>query len=304
MTDRGFAYGEFGERIHGDLRGDVDLPAFVGRVKPEHARLLAHLQVAGDDYDLGSETRERVAESVALAVPGLATRAVHEGHDSLMAFLSGVTQRDLDTSPVAALTRLLKLLRPQGRVMVLTGATNSGKTNVGFLCIDVADKLFPGLQIIGNIPRDAFTAEWIDRYSAVRDFEELVGLVEDEPKREKIILVDDASLDHAEGQSNSHVVREKMGELVRLAAKRHARIAYLAHRDDGKGVAKHIRTMPDTQQLACSSVPAEDGTIEEYRVILRDGVGVDGTDGAILGKMPEASAKYDPDAVAYKLFNG
>lgn len=295
------AFGKLREQIDGDLAGDVDLPDWTGRVPSDLARALSYEQKA-----VGGGLGRRAAEAVDVAEPERVTRAVDVGNQSLVSFESGVTEDDLDSSPLRALAEFAALVRHSGRVLVLTGGTDNGKTNVGLLAADVADRLLSDLLVISNIPRGALDARWLDRdrYREVEDHDELMAALEDDPDREKFVLVDDASLDHGEGMSQSHEVRERAGRAVRLAAKRSARIAYLAHREDGVGVAKHIRSMPDARQVACRRILDDDGHVEEFVANISEGVGEEQEFVRTLADLPMADASYDPDAVAHELFAG
>lgn len=298
MTDSGYGVATFAEQIRGELSDESDLPEWTGRVPPRLARCLAY-----EERATAGGLGERAQDAVAVTAPERATRAVEQGNDSVVAFETGVTERSLDTSPIQALASVGGLVRHAGQKLVVTGGTNNGKTNVILLLVDVADRLIPDLQIISNILADKLQASWMDRYHEVRTHDELTDVVQAEPQREKFVIVDDASLDHGEGLSQSHEVREKAGRTTRLAAKNHSRIAYLAHRDDGKGVAKHIRSMPDCVQLACQRILDDDGHVEEYVANVARGAGEGREFIETLGSLPESATDYDPDAVAHELFS-
>jgi len=53
----------------------------------------------------------------------------------------------------------------------------------------------------------------------------------------------------------------------------HSVLLFLAHRANGKGVAKHLRAMPDAVQVHRKRAPGDDGHVEEYAADLRDGEG-------------------------------
>ncbi|GAA0651217.1 hypothetical protein [Salarchaeum japonicum] len=285
---------------------EVELPEWTGRVPAELARNLSWRarawEKSGKDGSFAATARAR--DAIGITGSERTTKAIAAGNSSQVAFETGITDNDLDTGYVKSLAEFWKVLRYVGRIIVLTGGTNNGKTNVGFLGVDLTDRFVEDLLVVGNVPRDDISARWIDDYQEVESIDELEDVLEAEPERRKLVLVDDASLDHAEGTSNSHQVRERMGEITRLAAKRHAVMLFLAHREDGMGVAKHLREMPDSVQLHCQRVLDEDGHVEEYAAELRSGVGEDAETVRDLGNLPEADTEYHPDAVAHQLFGG
>lgn len=299
MGDSGYSVATLAEQTRGEQADESDLPPWTGRVPPKLARCLAF-----EERAVSGDNTRRAADAVAVSAPERATEAIERGNGSVVAFETGVTEQNLDTGPLRALASVGGLVRHAGQKLVVTGGTNNGKTNVILLCVDVADRLIQDLLVIGNIPKETLSARWEDRYVEVETQQQLVDAIEDEPEREKFVIVDDASLDHGEGLSNSHEVRESAGRVTRLAAKKHSRIAYLAHREDGKGVSKHIRSMPGCLQLACQRILDEDGHIEEYVANVARGAGEDREFIETLGDLPEAQADYEPDATAHELFAG
>jgi len=306
MTD--FDTAELREQLREE--DEVKLPPWTGRVPAAMAKNLAFRarawERAGNEGSFANS--KRVQDAISIAGSERVTEAIDNGNRTPVTFEAGMADRSLDAGYVVALAEYWTVLKHVGRIGVLTGSTNSGKTNVGLLGADLTYRLAdtgmdePNPMVVSNIPRDDLDAPWLEDYREVASISELREVLEENSKRRKLVVVDDASIDHAEGTSNSHQVREEMGEVVRLAAKLHSVVLFLSHREDGYGVAKHLREMPGTVQLHCEREFDERGDIEEYRVEVRDGVGEDATTVQSLGELPKADAEYEPDAVANPLF--
>lgn len=302
MGDQSIVSAEVREMLDGNLADNSLFGSHAGFVGGQSGKLLSFLaqHYDGDRHEelpYRLEDTELFQAMVESNATERITEAVEDGNTSLMSFATGVTQRDVDASPVRALQQFQSLVRNAGQILVFAGGTNNGKNNVSSLGIE----LFKGQYPDGLVAANMESLSGVE-YKTVRSFDELDEWTEKNRKREKFLLIDDASIDHMEGSANIHEVRERQGELVRLAAKRHCRIAYLGHRTND--ITPRIRAMPDAKYFFCSRITDDAGKPEEYILNVFGELGDDGPEDHImtLRNLPETGLSYDADEEALNLF--
>lgn len=306
MSDPNYSPAVVREIVAGELQSENDsLDAHTGRVDTDLGRVLSFRAAAWSESGESRpyERTRKWREAVRTIETARTTEAIEAGNSSQLAYETGVTEREMDTSYVHSLALVYGLLRNEGQILNFCGGTNNGKTNVALLAIDVKTEMEPETQVFGNIPADSISTSW--DYSAVTSIADLEESMLEEPDRSKVILVDDASIDHSAHSSNAHEVAERQGRLARLAAKLSAVLIFVGHRHDGRDIAKHIRSMPDVKHLLCIRETRDDGTVEQYICSVYSEITENGlTDlQATLTDLPEARSSYDPDVIAHNLFS-
>ena len=291
------------DRLH--VEGN-HLDRHAGRVSGELAKTLSFRKAAWDrdPEAVGAfEETDRWRTAVGIAETARTSEAIAADPSRVIAFETGVVERDLSARHLTELSALYGLVRNAGSILNLCGGTDHGKTNVAWLAIGTKVEVEPETLIVANVPESDIDlpAGW--SYRPVEDIADVEFVAELEPDRPKVVLVDDASIDHS-AHSSSGDVEQRQGRLARLAAKLNMVLIYVGHRDDGLDLAKHVRAMPGTKHLHAVRIDDPDGTTDRYVCSVYDSLD-DGklTDLSLsLDPLPRSPVTYDPDAVAHALF--
>jgi hypothetical protein len=226
----------------------------------------------------------------ALVTPEATERATDATDAHLPQFLTGSDSSE-KSKEMRALMELSSLIRPDGRVVVFGGGTNSGKTNSALLLVECAQLQFADeLQIATNIESLAEDtgASYIANFSDLQQWS-----TQDGPK----IFIGDEMSSHAKaGSQDSHHVVEKMGPLCRMAAKRSLRVVSLGHRPTD--LHPDVRKMPGMRYIECRRIEDDLGQPLRYELSIYEEIDDDGSgvhQVLRIPTVPETSLQYDPD---------
>lgn len=292
----GFGFAKIRELLgDGDLSDvETNLLEHTGRVDPELAEVLTH-----SAQSLGSDRDPRDSAYYQQAVEASQTRRVSEvvqaSPAAEAAFTTGVTDQQLDASAGRAMLELHSIVAQEGGVVVLGGATNSGKTNVGCCVAETEYRLRPDSKLGSNVttldpgPLDLDLAE-------LEEFNAFDKWTRDHRGVHKIGLLDEVSSHMSGYNSDRQGVENYMRQLVRFASKRSVILIFVAHRFPD--VHPAIREMPDAVYGACACRRDDRGEPVEYTVTLFDRL-VEGTPtdrvAPTISNLPKSRIGYDPD---------
>lgn len=219
--------------------GDVDdvLPHAVLVQDERMRRVLSFAEINCDPSDVAQDV-------VTAAATDVATNAARDGSDSLMGYLSGLTQQSIDSSQLQALMELLGRVRRDGYLATFFGRTDNGKTNVGLLMAELAMLDSQAVHLVTNITSVQGSVPE-SRLHVVESYPELDRTVEQlaEFGKKPFVLLDEFS-SHGSGYSADRGdVEESMRRFVRKAAKTSSRVVVLGH--DGQDVHPTVREFGD-----------------------------------------------------------
>lgn len=292
----GFGFAKIREILSdGDLSDvETNLLEHTGKVDAELGEVLTHsAQSLGSDEDL------RDSSYYQQAVEASQTRRVSEVVQSApsaeAAFTTGVTDQQLDASAARALLELHSIVNQEGGVVVLGGATNSGKTNVACCLAEIEYLLSPDSRVASNVTSLDVGPIGLD-VVALEEFTAFEQWTRDHRDVHKIGLLDEVS-SHMSGYNSDRAdVEEYMRQLVRFASKRGIILIFIVHRFVDCHPA--IREMPDAVYGACACRRDDRGEPVEYSVSLFDKL-VEGTPtdrlAPTISNLPKSRIGYDPD---------
>lgn len=211
------------EQVRGRIDGNDRLHPHVA-IAPEdhHGTTLSFLEGLfdddlPDDLDLeatsfaGTELGHRVTRSFETKA---ATEAVHSGNASVLSYLVGITEQDLDGGHLRLPLLIGEALENDGApaFVVAGGNPNSGKTNTVSLLIELRDLMIPDLQVLSNV------RSWKRTDTVVTNAHDLaVALLEDRD-RPKAIVVDESST-HFDARTYRNEVPQQWTPLAKRFAK-------------------------------------------------------------------------------------
>jgi hypothetical protein len=187
--------------------------------------------------------------------------------------------------------QLQSVIREDGRVVCFGGGTNTGKTNVACLLVECAKQMFAGeLELATNITSlaESTGAALIEDLPSFREWTERDG--------KKLYIGDEMSSHMKAGSADGHEVVEKMGPLMRFAAKRSLRFVSLGHRPTD--LHPDVRKMPGMRYFECDRIENDLGEPIRYRLSVYESIDDDGYGVGELCHVPDVPKSrldYDPD---------
>ena len=143
-----------------------------------------------------------------------ASKAVQKQHGETLAYLTGITERDLDASTLTLPVQILDRLDADGTLtsILAAGRPNTGKTNSVLLLRDLYRVYSDDLLCLSNIRTDEGTDE------LVRSMHDLMCKVIEHREKPKFVIVDEGST-HFDAGAFRREVREQWGPAVKRFSK-------------------------------------------------------------------------------------
>lgn len=252
--------------------------------------VLSLLEDAADQADVPDRVEDTKLWQQ-LVRPNATHRATEATDSATASYLTGSNQEQSDEPPSRWGFQFQKIIRADGRIIVFGGGTNTGKTNVAGLLVEAAKYQFGSDLIIGtNIESlaESADADLICNLTGFRGWTEKDG--------PKLFIGDEMSSHMKAGSADGHEVVEKMGPLMRFAAKRSLRFVSLGHRPTD--LHPDVRKMPGMRYFECDRLENDLGEPTRYRLTVYESIEDDGygvNELYHLDHVPETRLDYDPD---------
>lgn len=257
MPEESIASAEFREVGEGNLaqKKRVTYPLAPFLAEPARSRYLHYKRRWSSIREKAAEIKERPAlpntfektrycrEMVAAHGSEVAVEAVRSGNVSMLSFLTGLTNREVELSSARTFMRLLSEMRRDGFLGLFVGDTDNGKTNtalwLSLLCL--LDQISLGRDVV--FATNIESLEWSEpdldeRTIMVRTTSALQAVCE---KHEKVVCVLDELEIEANATTNNHAVNEHFGNVLTFKSKSGLVLFPIFHRTDGIGAAPVIR---------------------------------------------------------------
>lgn len=283
------------EQVRGRMDGNDRLYPHAGVVSdPADRSVMSFLEgvfaEAGGDLDAPTFARTRLGERVSRSLESAAaTEAVHSGNASVMSYLVGVTEQDLDGGSLRLPLLLADALENNGAPAFVVGAgnPNTGKTNTVSLLVELRDlELDDDLLVVSNV------RSWERTDIVATSAHELAVALLEHRERPKAVVVDEAST-HFDARTYRNEIPQQWTPLAKRFAKVGVDSASLVCHT-GKDLhpeAKRMATLP--------FVKTEPKVIDVFDEWPADSDAPDGRrfSGSIENLEP-TTLRYDPDDAA------
>jgi len=212
MTDvdeQVFTAAKLAEQVRGDLDTTLDLHRHAGVVADtDHAAALSFLE--GVDGWSRSSLRSEVEPTLNTAE---ATRAVMDGRREQLATIVGLTEAELTASQMRLLSQLSAELDNHGAPAFVSvgGNPETGKTNAGWLLIELRKQLVDDLLVFSNAAGSLTDIR-------VTSMHELTELLIEHRERPKAVLLDECST-HMDARTHSREVATQWTPVAKRMAK-------------------------------------------------------------------------------------
>lgn len=213
MTDETLlTYAKLQEIAQGRLDGTSALLEHTAVVTDERDR--SNLSFVANALEGPIEDTELGQETLRTLVTDEATRAVAEGKAGVASAIVGVTEQELDASSLRLPVQLLAEVENDGAPAFLSiaGNPNTGKTNLGFLGMELRKEQLEEYTIVSNVASSTSTD------IVVRSAYELLMALLEHRETPKAVLLDEGST-HLDGSVYRWEVRSQLTPMAKRFAK-------------------------------------------------------------------------------------
>ena len=205
------------EQVAGDLDGGDDLHSHAGLpIEGRHSRNLSFVEevfrdsgshTSFADTDLGSVVNSTFRTETA-------RQAVENGRETVLSYLVGITEQDLDASALRLPLELNEAMENNGATAFVGGAgnPNTGKTNLVALLAELRAAAVDDLLVISNV------RSWSRTDLVVTSAHDLAVACIEHRNRPKFVFVDEGST-HFDARTNSREVAVQFTPVAKRMAK-------------------------------------------------------------------------------------
>ena len=195
------------EQIEGRLDSDRDLAADAGVASPDDldARLFLSDIDGVDDSSLLDLVRKSQDSRAA-------SKAVHDGDGIMLSHLVGVTESDLEADQLSLASDLVDRIGSTAlTTALLAGEPNTGKTNFGWLLVEIARRSYDRPLVISNARASATDLR-------IGNAHDLMTTLIEHQEKPKVILIDEGSR-HFDARTKSYEVSSQWTPLHKSLSK-------------------------------------------------------------------------------------
>lgn len=245
------------EQEHGPLIGKSRVRKLLTKMKEYYDPRIATETIEGD-HDVSEmpptvEDTQLWNEIMHQESTETAARAVYQGRDETLSYISGAPQFSKDISGLSAIEELRDIMGRQAPLVYIFGPPGSGKTNFALLLAQLYKRKHETAILGSNIRSWEESDKWIPNYSTLDTWlseaviEQQDGQKRrDDDARNRLFVFDEAS-SHASGRGKQgYEAGQKLAPMVYQIRKSNAAAIIIGH--DGKDVIPPVRELATVVQ--------------------------------------------------------